>query len=63
MQEAVINTTHTFLTNGKNTIPFGTKYEVEGPDAGEWIGNRARSTVGSNFAILAVQQGTWGESY
>lgn len=30
----------------------GTKYYVEGPDAGKWIANKARSTVGSNFALL-----------
>ena len=60
VQEAVINTTHTFLTNGLNTIPFGTKYYVEGPSAGEWIANKARSTVGSDFALLALKEGTWG---
>ena len=63
VQNAVVNTTHAFMTNGLNTIPFGTKYYVEGSNVGEWIGNKARSTVGSDFAILAVQQGTWGTSY
>ncbi|MCJ1314388.1 regulator of (H+)-ATPase in vacuolar membrane [Agyrium rufum] len=33
VQEAVVNTTHAFMTNGLNTIPFGTKYNVEGPQA------------------------------
>jgi len=60
VQEAVINTTHAFLTNGLNNIPFGTRYNVEGPDVGKWTGNKARSTVGSDFALLALSQGTWG---
>ncbi|KAI6907044.1 DUF1793-domain-containing protein [Hortaea werneckii] len=59
VQAAVINTTHAFLTNGVNDIPFGTKYEVEGKQAGKWISNRARSTVGSNFALIALKEGTW----
>ncbi|KAI7031471.1 DUF1793-domain-containing protein [Hortaea werneckii] len=59
VQAAVINTTHAFLTNGMNGIPFGTKYEVEGPRVGKWISNRARSTVGSNFALVALKEGTW----
>lgn len=54
VQKAVVNTTHAFLTNGLNTIPFGTKYFVEGSNAGQWIANRARSTVGSDFAIMAL---------
>jgi hypothetical protein len=62
VQQAVVNTTHAFLTNGLNTIPFGTKYYVEGPNAGQWIANRARSTVGSHFALLA-RQGTWGSAF
>lgn len=63
VQEAIVNTTHTFLTNGLNTVPFGTKYNVEGPQVGVWLGNKARSTVGSHFALLALQQGTWGTKY
>ncbi|KAK5113723.1 hypothetical protein LTR85_010740 [Meristemomyces frigidus] len=63
VQEAIINTTHAFLTNGLNVIPFGTKYYVEGAEAGVWIGNKARGTVGSDFALLALDQGYWGGSY
>jgi hypothetical protein len=44
-------------------VPFGTKYNVEGSEVGKWIGNRARSTVGSNFALLALKDGYWGKSY
>ncbi|KAF2771578.1 glutaminase A L-glutamine amidohydrolase [Teratosphaeria nubilosa] len=63
VQEKVINTTHAFLTNGLNNIPFGTKYYVEGANVGKWIANKARSTVGSNFALLALDQGTWSNVY
>jgi hypothetical protein len=59
VQEAVIDTTHAFLTNGQNSIPFGTKYIVEGPRTGLWIGNKNRASVGSHFALMALKQGTW----
>ncbi|KAK5113984.1 hypothetical protein LTR62_003107 [Meristemomyces frigidus] len=57
VQAAVVNTSHAFLSITTNTAPFGTKYQVQGPDAGKWIGNKARSTVGSMFALLALQEG------
>lgn len=63
VQKAIVNTTHTFLTNGLNTIPFGTKYYVRGDEVGVWIGNKARPTVGTNFGLLALDQGYWGYSY
>ncbi|KAH8701553.1 glutaminase A L-glutamine amidohydrolase [Talaromyces proteolyticus] len=63
VQAAIVNTTHTFLTNGLNDIPFGTKYYVEGDEVGIWIANRARPTVGTNFALLALDQGYWGASF
>ncbi|RQM04669.1 hypothetical protein DH86_00004276, partial [Scytalidium sp. 3C] len=63
VQEAVVDTTHTFMTNGLNTVPFGTKYNVEGSNVGVWLGNKARSTVGSHFALLALRQGTWGTAF
>lgn len=62
VQSEIVNTTHTFLTNGLNSIPFGTKYSVEGDQVGVWIGNKARSTVGLSFGLLAVHQGYWGSS-
>ena len=46
------------MTNGKNSIPFGTKYIVEGPREGLWIGNKNRASVGSHFALMALKQGT-----
>ena len=61
VQETLVNTTHSFLFNGKNDIPFGTKYYVSGDQAGEWIANKGRSTVGTHFSIAAFQQGLWGE--
>lgn len=57
VQEAIVNTSHVFLTNGLNDEPFGTRYYVEGPNVGEWIANEARPTVGSNFAIVALHDG------
>ncbi len=57
VQEAVINTTHTFLTNGQNSIPFGTKYIVEGEGTGKWIGNVNRASVGTHFALMALREG------
>jgi hypothetical protein len=59
VQEAVVDSTHAFLTNGQNSIPFGTKYIVRGPSTGLWIGNKNRASVGSHFALMAVKQGTW----
>ena len=59
LETAIVNTTHTFMTNGKNDIPFGTKYYVSGSKAGEWIANKARSTVGLHFSISALKQGLW----
>lgn len=59
LQKSIVQTTHMFMTNGKNTIPFGTKYFVQGTEAGVWIGNKARGSVGTHFAIVALQQGVW----
>ena len=59
VQEAVVDSTHAFLTNGQNSIPFGTKYIVTGPNTGLWIGNKNRASVGSHFALMALKQGTW----
>ena len=63
VQAAIVNTTHAYLTDGLHSVPFGTKYNVEGPETGRWIGNRARSTVGSNFALLELKDGYWGKFY
>ncbi|PCG95081.1 protein of unknown function DUF1793 [Penicillium occitanis (nom. inval.)] len=63
VQAEIVNTTHTFATNGLNSIPFGTKYYVEGHKVGAWVGNKARSTVGLSFGLLALDQGYWEDSY
>lgn len=57
VQKAIVSTSHEFLTNGLHDVPFGTRYFVTGADAGQWLSNKARPTVGSNFAILALKQG------
>ncbi|SMQ50493.1 unnamed protein product [Zymoseptoria tritici ST99CH_3D7] len=63
LKKKVVESTWSFLTNGLNRVPFGTKYVVEEGaeegEVGEWIGNKARSTVGGHFAILAVEEGVW----
>ena len=43
-----------FLGNGKNTAPFPDRYYVSGAQAGEFVGGRARPTLGSTFALLAM---------
>lgn len=53
----VVQTSHAFLTNGKHSVPFGTRYFVRGPREGEWLSNKARPTVGNHLAIMAVKQG------
>lgn len=57
LRRAVVASSHAFLTNGVNDVPFGTRYFVAGPKRGRWLSNKARPTVGSNFAILAVEEG------
>lgn len=59
LQQKVVQSTWEFLSNGLNSIPFGTKYYVEGDQTGQWISNKARSTVGAHFALVALQQGVW----
>ena len=51
----IIDSTYLFLTTMKNGVVFGTKQLVVGPDAGAWVGNTARPTVGGNFALWALQ--------
>lgn len=51
----IIDSTHAFLRSMKNGVVFGTKYAVSGDDAGKWMGNTARPTVGSTFALWALR--------
>lgn len=52
------------LDGKQGAVPFGTKYEVDGVERGKWIGNRARSTVGAVWALLALdvaREEKWGK--
>jgi hypothetical protein len=59
LRREIVETTWRFMTNGLNTIPFGTKYHVSGDQAGVWIANKARGTVGAHFALTVSLQGRW----
>ena len=62
VREKLIESTWSYLTSGRGSKPFMTKYIVEGhrPDRGVPKANTARSTVGSNFAVLTVNStGRW----
>ncbi|CZT15638.1 related to glutaminase A [Ramularia collo-cygni] len=59
LQGKIVQSTWEFLGNGMNSVPFGTKYLVEGDERGKWIANKARSTVGAHFALVALRQGAW----
>lgn len=43
-----------FLSNGKNTAPFPDRFYVSGAKSGEFMQARARPTLGSTFALLAM---------
>ena len=43
-----------FLGNGKNTAPFPDRCYVSGANSGEFVTARARPTLGSTFALLAM---------
>ncbi|KAI0481069.1 hypothetical protein GGR56DRAFT_628769 [Xylariaceae sp. FL0804] len=53
VREAIVSTSHAFLTNGQNSVPFGTRYYVEGPEVGDWVANKARP-IGGVFALLPI---------
>ncbi|KUI69338.1 hypothetical protein VM1G_05065 [Cytospora mali] len=57
--EKAVNAMHKFLTNGLNSVPMPTKFVVEGTsDIGTYVVNKARPTVGSVWALLALN-GSW----
>lgn len=60
LQRRIVQSTWEYLTNGLHCVPFGTKYYVEGKETGRWIANKARSTVGAHFGLVALEQGVWG---
>lgn len=50
---------HTFVTNGLNSVPMPTKFIVTGDsDIGTYVNNKARPTVGSVWALIALN-GSW----
>lgn len=50
---------HEFVTNGLNPVPMPTKFIVEGDSGiGTYVNNKARPTVGSVWALLALN-GAW----
>lgn len=51
-RDLIVNSVHTVLTGGYNTVPYPTKYNVLGSGLGKYIQNRARSTVGHNFILV-----------
>ena len=53
---AIVDDEYAFLNNGLNDAPFPDRFYVGGPDAGKNVadGPRARPTLGSTFAILAL---------
>ncbi|KAJ9268181.1 hypothetical protein DTO212C5_5723 [Paecilomyces variotii] len=57
-QEVFISDLHAYISNGLNTAPFSDRYWVE--DSGEYTAGqsytfRARPTLGSHFALLALK--------
>ncbi|ROW08289.1 hypothetical protein VMCG_03191 [Cytospora schulzeri] len=57
--EKAVDAMHGFITNGINSVPMPTKFIVEGTSkVGTYVVNKARPTVGSVWALLALN-GSW----
>lgn len=57
--EKTVAAMHEFVTNGLNPVPMPTKFIIDGPsDIGTYLTNKARPTVGSVWALLALN-GNW----
>lgn len=57
--EKAVAAMHKFVTNGLNPVPMPTKFIVEGSSGiGTYVNNKARPTVGSVWALLALN-GNW----
>lgn len=57
--EKAVDAMHGFITNGLNPVPMPTKFIVEGTSkVGTYVVNKARPTVGSVWAMLALN-GSW----
>ncbi|PSR81749.1 hypothetical protein BD289DRAFT_468362 [Coniella lustricola] len=54
-----VDAMYKFVTNGLNPVPMPTKFIVSGTtDIGDYVNNKARSTVGSVWSFVALT-GTW----
>lgn len=57
--EKAVAAMHEFVTNRLNPVPMPTKFIVDGSSkVGTYVTNKARSTVGSVWALLALN-GNW----
>ena len=54
LPEALFNDEQAFLANRKNTAPFPDRFYATGDNSGEFVQARARPTLGSTFASLAM---------
>ncbi|KAF3771350.1 hypothetical protein M406DRAFT_22508, partial [Cryphonectria parasitica EP155] len=53
--ESAVDAMFKFITNGLNPVPMPTKFVVSGSsDLGEYVNNKARSTVGSVWSLVAL---------
>ena len=54
LQEKLFSDEVTILGKGKNTATIPDRFYVSGAEAGEFVGGRTRPTLGSTFALLAM---------
>ncbi|KAI6835857.1 DUF1793-domain-containing protein [Hortaea werneckii] len=57
IRDMFVDDIHSYITNGKNDVPFGDRYVVRDDDvveAGTWSAYRARPVVGGHFALMAL---------
>lgn len=65
-RDLFISDLHAYIANGQNRAPFSDRYWVadSGDDAaGDYFRFRARPTLGSHYALLALQGGNQWSSY
>jgi len=65
-RDLFISDLHAYITNGQNRAPFSDRYWVADSNdnaAGDYFRFRARPTLGSHFALLALQGGNQWSSY
>ena len=54
LQGKLISDEVSFLRDGRNTAPVPDRFFVGGANSGEFVQARARPTLGSTFALLAM---------